>query len=109
DGRALATGGLDYVVRLWDVPEYAERLALTGHTEFVVAAALTPDGRTLATGSGNRFADVAGEVELWDVATGQRRGRLRGQGAPVAFSRDGTTLATVADFKRVRLWRADPR
>jgi WD40 repeat protein len=106
DGRTLATGGLDFVVRLWDGETFAERMALPGHTEYVFAAALTPDGRTLATGSGNRLSDVPGEVQLWDVATGHRRGRLRDQTGPLAFSPDGNVLATVTDHKRVRLWRS---
>jgi len=43
---------------------------LDGHTDYVNSVAFSPDGRWIATGSGDRT------VILWDAATGQRRRTL---------------------------------
>jgi serine/threonine protein kinase len=66
----------------------AERLTLPIGTRSGHGAAFSPDGHTLATGGE--------EVQLWDPATGQPQGTLRGAGQTVrslAFSPDGATLA----------------
>src|SRR5262249_47248872 len=77
-------------ISLWDLATGQERTALRGHTGFITALAFCPDGRTLASSSGEvgRLA----EVKLWDVATGQERATLRGHASwvyTVAFSADG--------------------
>jgi WD40 repeat protein len=78
---------------------------LTGHTKAVNAVAFSPDGHTLATGSGDRT------VRLWNVADPTHPTPL---GPPltghtnavrsVAFSPDGHTLATGSEDRTVRLW-----
>ncbi len=78
--------------------------ALTGHTNSVrgVAFSPDPDGRLLATASGDR------SVRLWDVASRQPLGQtLTGHTNTVygvAFSPDGRLLATTSLDTSVRLW-----
>lgn len=103
DGRALATGGEDRAVRLWDVATGQVRATLEGHTDAVKSVAFSPDGKTLATGGGDRTA------KLWDVAGGHERAMLAGhQNAinSVAFSPDGKTLVTGSGDGTAKLWDA---
>src|SRR5205085_6982288 len=66
DGRLLASGGGDGMVRLWNVAGAREMSTFRGHSGWVVAVAFTPDGRALASGSND------GTVRLWDVANGRQ-------------------------------------
>jgi WD40 repeat protein len=99
-GHTLAVAeGMDRTVQLLDVAT-GHLTALAGHTYPVEAAAFSPDGRTLATGSSDKTA------RLWDLATGQATATLTHHGGyvvSVAFSPDGRTLATsTGDI--VQLW-----
>ncbi len=71
---------------------------LVGHTVDVKSVAFSPDGKTLASAGYSHDTDRkwAGEIKLWDIASGRERITLRGQkgAAFVAFSPDGRTLAS---------------
>jgi hypothetical protein len=63
DGLALATGGTDGVVRLWDLTTTSEQLLeLRGHEGTVSALAFAADGKTLASGGHDAT------VLVWDLA-----------------------------------------
>jgi WD40 repeat protein len=65
DGRRIAAGGADGVVRLWDADSGAALGALTGHSGWVSACVWSPDGRRIAAGGSE------GVVRLWDVGSGR--------------------------------------
>jgi WD40 repeat protein/serine/threonine protein kinase len=78
-----------------------ELRTLKGHTEWVVSVAFSPDGRRLASASGNRA------VRVWDVATGQETFAIKGEKgdvAAVALSADGRRLASANSDGTIHLW-----
>src|SRR5262245_57179569 len=48
DGKILATGGNDSIIRLWNATTGQELRQLAGHRQGVYSLTYSPDGRTLA-------------------------------------------------------------
>jgi WD domain, G-beta repeat/KAP family P-loop domain len=100
DGAALASGGSDGSVRVWDARTGEQRAQLTGHTGTVLSVAFSPDGAALASGGSD------GSVRVWDARTGEQRAQLTGHTGTVlsvAFSPDGAALASGGD-QTIRIW-----
>jgi RNA polymerase sigma factor (sigma-70 family) len=110
DGKTLASSSLDNTIRLWEAATGKQLRQLDGppHSAFY-AMAVSPDGKTLATGSyGHTVAtgNHINTVHLWESATGKKIRKLEGHTdtvLTVAFSPDGQKLAS-GDDKTVRLW-----
>ncbi|MEJ2702558.1 MAG: protein kinase [Sedimentisphaerales bacterium] len=108
DGKTLATQIFDDTFKLWSVATWRELISLEGYGSHYGAVEFSPDGRKLAV---PRNADQA--VTLWDVSilqTGHGEGPeaiLTGHSEKVnavAFSPDGTTLASGSDDTTIILW-----
>jgi RNA polymerase sigma factor (sigma-70 family) len=108
DGRTLACGGVDRVVRLWDVKTLKERATLpwpvkTKGGGYILSLAFSPDGGTLAAGGTGSNND--GLVRLWDTRSNLEVETFTYPDQPVmsvTYSPDGGTLA-VAEIGSVHL------
>jgi Caspase domain/WD domain, G-beta repeat len=83
-------GGCLYTQRIWEVATGKELVSYTGHDNTVYASAASPDGHLVATGGFN------GDVQIWDIKTGETKHLLAGTGAvswDVGFSANGQRIA----------------
>jgi WD40 repeat protein/tRNA A-37 threonylcarbamoyl transferase component Bud32 len=77
---------------------------LTGHSREVSSVAISPDGKTLASGSWDKT------IKLWNLATGEEIRTLTGHSSSVysvAISPDGKTLASGSGDKTIKLWNLE--
>jgi len=80
------------------------RVTLRGHSGSVDGVAFSPDGKRLATASGDETAKV------WDAQRGKQLLTLRGHSgfvSGVAFSPDGKRLATTGRDGTAKVWDAE--
>ncbi len=104
DGKTLASGHEDNLIRLWDAASGKITTTLKADSgDGIYSVTFSPDGKTLASGGHN------GTIRLWDVARGKSTATLTtgGSGNPVyslAFSSEGRTLAAGCNMEGGMLW-----
>jgi WD40 repeat protein len=104
DGKSVATGDRNALVRVWDIVTGVP-FDLKGHRGTVHSLAYSPDGNSLASSGSD------GTVHVWDVATKEPRFVLQEHSGPVygvAYSPDPEKprLATAGWDGTVRIWNA---
>jgi len=105
DGTLVVVGsgepGVVGEARIWRVADGEPVATFAGHADSVYAAALSPDGKLLATGSYDQ------QIKLWEVATAKEMRTLAGHNDAVldlAFRPDGKILASASGDRTVKLW-----
>jgi WD40 repeat protein len=108
DGKLLASGGNDQVVKIWDPKTGQLRKKLSEFRYVLKDVAFSADGRMLAT------ADGSGTIQIWDVASWQKLAaptdpELGSHIWSIAFSPNGHYFAAGADRRGgVVLWSIQP-
>ena len=98
DGKLLAAGSLDTIVRLWDATTGALLDKLRGHRDSVYSVAFSPDGQWLVSGSLDKT------LKIWDLQPLKTSQASGGNGAGVTSSAPGngtqTTTENAGDVKK---------
>ncbi|NER78255.1 MAG: hypothetical protein F6K42_01505 [Leptolyngbya sp. SIO1D8] len=103
DGKRLAIGGEDGVIKVWNTDGNLE-YDLYGHTNMVRDIAFSPDGNLMASVSDDQnliFWNKLG-AQLYEFP-----GRHQGKVTDVAFNADGSELVTVSEDGFARFWNLD--
>jgi WD40 repeat protein len=103
DGKKLAAGGCDRLVRVWDLDSGKLEHAVENHADWILGLAFTPDGKGVATASRDKTAKV------WDLAAKESLLTFPDHQAivyGVAILADGKSGLSVGEDKQVRAWQA---
>ena len=99
DESQVVTTWKDGTVRLWRVDPAAASSVFTVDDEPITAVCFSADGSALAS------ASTRGSIVIWDPAALQRRLVIQAKTEDIAFSPDGTTLASSTP-EGIILWSA---
>jgi len=114
DGRELISVSLDQTIRVWDVATGEAVRVLRppigpGGEGMLYAAALAPDGRTLAVAGSGWLKEQRWPIYLIALDTGRIALVLKGHESAItslAFSPDGARLASGSGDHTARVWDA---
>lgn len=93
DGKFLAAGSLDTVVRIWDANTGQLLDKLKGHKDSVYSVAFSPDGKFLVSGSLDKT------LKMWDMATLKAVLATGGKDTPVGEGGKTICLTTLQGHK----------
>uniref|UniRef100_A0A8C5ZAC0 Uncharacterized protein n=1 Tax=Marmota marmota marmota TaxID=9994 RepID=A0A8C5ZAC0_MARMA len=104
DGKFLATGAEDRLIRIWDIENRKIVMILQGHEQDIYSLDYFPSGDKLVSGSGDRT------VRIWDLRTGQCSLTLSiedGVTTVAVSPGDGKYIAAGSLDRAVRVWDSE--
>ncbi len=104
DGKILASGGLDNIIKLWDIETGKEIRSFQGHKKAVNSLSFSSDGKILASGSEDNT------IKLWDIETGKEIFSFQGHNKNVntiSFSFNSKILASSGADNIIKLWNLE--
>jgi WD40 repeat protein len=101
--NTLSDESTPILIPLKNIEDLVKIKTLTGHSQAVENLAFSPDGKILASGSGDA------SIILWDVESGEKMRQLMTSTRfnwehKFCFSPDGKTLASVMGEEKIILW-----
>ncbi len=103
DGRFLASGGKDSIIKLWDMKTGTAIRTFFGHEDEISSLAFTADSRTLVSGSHDQ------RIRVWDISPTDSHITLTDHTGFIwtcAYSPDGKYFATGGADKQVCLYES---
>ena len=113
DSKRIASGSGDNTVQVWDAVDGSHVFTYKGHSDWtrtvletvvsVNAVAWSPDGKRIASSSGDNT------VQVWDAVDGSHVFTYKGHSdtvEAVAWSPDGKRVASGSEDKTVQVWEA---
>ena len=109
NGKALASGGEDNVIRIWRLDSDRQVTVLRGHTSYVRGCSYSPDSEWILSAGRDQ------QIKLWHPETYGESLALGRDGAgghvdavlAARFSRDGRQIVTASRDRTAQLWDAD--
>ena len=92
-------------MKVWDLATGKCRATFEGHTDCAWSVAITPDGKTIVSGSDDNT------LKVWDLATGKCRATFKGHTGGiygVAVTSDGKTIVSGSSDKTLKVWDLPP-
>ena len=102
DAKTIASGGIDGLIRGWDVPAKKQSFSLSGTPARLKNSSYSSDG--------SMYATVANETDIliWNAADNRLLQTLKADfpawQTTIAFHPNGKTLISGDDFGHVKLW-----
>ncbi|WVQ81922.1 hypothetical protein IAT38_004049 [Cryptococcus sp. DSM 104549] len=93
DGKLVAAGSLDTMVRVWNVQTGHQVERLKGHKDSVYSVAFSPDGKCLVSGSLDRT------LRIWDLTATKREIEVQPAGSKEGAKNLGTCQSTLNGHK----------
>jgi WD40 repeat protein len=108
DSATMAAACGDKVIRIYESKSGRLRQTLSGHDARVWCVVFSPNGKKLASCSGDYNApNEPGQIKIWDLATGKEERTFlghKGIALRVAYSPDGATLYSASWDGTIRVW-----
>lgn len=101
NGKILASGSDDDLVKLWDIDTKQELKTFSSHTSDVLTVAFSPNGKVLASGGKDKT------IKLRYLNTEREEITFVGHTSYItalAFSPDGKYLVSGSDDKTIKIW-----